>query len=184
MARDDRPVESSRVAKSIGHEETFARDLFDTSELLSEVVRLSDAVASRLREGQLAARTLTLKVRFATFETVTRSVTLGEPVLTAAAVVRALDPLLRGVDTSRGIRLVGVHASHFAEAVEQLSLLDLVQPESGSTEPSARDWVDAAHAIDAIRHRFGASAIGPASAANARGLRLVRKQWGPDHAHP
>jgi DNA polymerase-4 len=172
MGRDERPVEVSRDPKSIGHEETYPHDLHTHEELGRELVRLADAVASRLRKHGLGARTLTIKVRFAGFRTVTRSVTLPDAVATGPELVAALRPLLRALDVSPGVRLLGVSTSHFAGPAQQLSLLD--EP----TEPSRT-----AHAIDEIRERFGSSAIGPASAIDRLGLRVVRKgaqQWGPD----
>ena len=184
MAIDDRPVESDRAMKSIGHEETFARDLYDTAELRTELVRLTDAVATRLRAAGTGARTLTLKVRFAGFITITRSTTLPSPIATAAAILDAVGPLLASIDPSPGVRLIGVHASNFGEPAEQLSLDDLfTNPERAP----ATDWTDASVAIDAIRERFGNSAIGPASTVSRGGLRLVKRgaqQWGPDHDRP
>jgi DNA polymerase IV len=184
--RDERGVESERVAKSVGHEETFARDLFELVALRTEVVRLSDAVSSRLRAAGVGARTITLKVRFGGFETITRSVTLPSPVATAAAILAAVDPLLAQIDTSRGVRLIGVHSSHFGAPAEQLSLLDSLQrpAEDDPTVVPPTDWIDATEAIDAIRSKFGSTAIGPASAVSKKGLRLASKgaqQWGPDH---
>ena len=81
--------------KSIGHEETFATDRHTHAELLRELVRLADAVAARLRAHGGAARTVTLKVRFAGFETITRSVTVAGGVSTAHAIVAAVEPLLQ-----------------------------------------------------------------------------------------
>jgi len=179
-ARDERPVETDRAVKSIGHEETFARDLHTTGELRTELVRLADGVASRLRANRTGARTLTLKVRFAGFATITRSTTLASPVATAVAIIDAIDPLVAAIDPTPGVRLLGVHGSNFGEPVEQLRLEDLLV----DSESPPADWTDASAAIDAIRDRFGASAIGPASAVSGRGLRMVRKgaqQWGPDH---
>ena len=72
-ARDARPVEPSRPPKSVGHEETFAVDLRERADLHREVVRQSDAVAARLRGAGLAGRTVTVKVRFNDFATITRS---------------------------------------------------------------------------------------------------------------
>ena len=208
QAIDDRPVENDRTTKSIGHEETFARDLHGPTELRTELVRLADAVASRLRAAQLGARTMTLKVRFAGFVTITRSVTLPTAVATAAAILDAVGPLLANIDPSPGVRLIGVHASNFGQPSEQLSLDDLFagsastsSGSSGSSAPSnapgsgssprpagaaatANDWVDASAAIDAIRERFGSTAIGPASTVSKQGIRLVKRgaqQWGPDH---
>ncbi len=180
-AIDDRPVESDRAMKSIGHEETFARDLYETTELRTELVRLADAVASRLRASGQGARTMSLKVRFAGFMTITRSTTLPSPVATAAAILDAVDPLLANIDPTPGVRLIGIHSSNFGEPVEQLTLDDLFAAPGVAT---SRDWVDASAAIDAIRERFGSTAIGPASTVSGGGMRLVRRgaqQWGPDH---
>lgn len=180
-ARDDRRVETGRAMKSIGHEETFARDLYDLDQLRTELVRLSDGVASRLRAAGTAGRTMTLKVRFAGFTTITRSVTLSAPVATTAAIVDAVVPLLRSIDPAPGVRLLGVHASNFGAPVEQLQFDDLL---IADPNPAPADWVEASVAIDAIRQRFGDAAIGPASTVGSHGLRLVRRgaqQWGPDH---
>jgi DNA polymerase-4 len=177
---DDRPVEVNRELKSIGHEETFARDIHDPAELDRELVRLCDAVASRLRSRRVGARTCTLKVRFAGFDTITRSTTGREPVDTGPALVAALRPLLASIDPSAGVRLLGVSTSNFGEPVEQLSLLAAGTGSPGEPPPTARD---AAGAVDRIRDRFGSTAIGPASAIGPRGLRLVEpgaQQWGPD----
>src|SRR6188472_2082324 len=76
--RDTRPVETDREAKSIGHEETYPRDLVEPADLERELVRLADAVAARLRRQGVAARTANLKVRFAGFTTITRSVTTAD----------------------------------------------------------------------------------------------------------
>ncbi len=187
-ARDDRPVEVDRAAKSIGHEETFAHDLHTHDELRRELVRLSDGVAGRLRQHGTGARTLALKVRFAGFHTITRSITLPSPVHTAHAILQAVEPLLEAVDPSPGVRLVGVSASHFGTPAEQLSLDDLFADASGTpggpdAAAGAGEWEAAEETVDAIRSRFGSTAIGPASAVSGRGLRLVRKgaqQWGPD----
>jgi DNA polymerase-4 len=173
--RDDRPVEPSREVKSIGHEETYPRDLVDPAELRRELTRLADAVAARLRRQCQAARTATLKVRYAGFRTITRSVTMSTPADTSVELVAALRPALDALDAldvSGGVRLLGVSASNLVEPTRQLNLL------SDSDAPHR-----AADAIDQIRERFGESAIGPASAVGPDGVRLVRKgaqQWGPD----
>lgn len=177
---DDRPVEVDRAVKSIGHEETYPSDLTERDDLERELVRLSDAVASRLRRQGTAARTLTLKVRFAGFRTVTRSVTLPSAVDTTDELVGALRPILRGLDVSDGVRLLGVSGSNFAAPSQQLSLLDI-----GLDEPRRPSRMAAA--VDEIRDRFGSTAIGPASSIGERGLRLVERgarQWGPDRAEP
>ncbi|MEY2446191.1 MAG: polymerase [Ilumatobacteraceae bacterium] len=176
---DDRPVEADRAMKSIGHEETFATDRHTHVELHRELVRLSDAVAARVRAHGGAARTVTLKVRFASFETITRSVTVAGGVSTSHAIVAAAEPLLHAIDPSPGVRLLGVSTSNFASQSQQLSLDDLL--DEGIDDE--HQWLLAEETIDAIRRRFGAGAIGPASAVGDRGLRLVRRgaqQWGPE----
>ena len=180
-AVDDRPVEVDREMKSIGHEETFSTDRHTHAELLCELVRLSDAVAARLRAHAGAARTLTLKIRFAGFETITRSITLPGGVSTAHGIVAAVEPLLQAIDASPGVRLLGVSASNFASGSQQLSLDDLLDDRLDDEH----QWLLAEETVDAIRRRFGTTAIGPASAVSDRGLRVVRRgaqQWGPDES--
>ncbi|MEI7547905.1 MAG: DNA polymerase IV, partial [Actinomycetota bacterium] len=121
-ARDDRPVEVDRCPKSIGHEETFPTDLHTHDELHRQLVRLADGVAGRLRTQGTGARTLTLKVRFNDFHTVTRSLTVPSPVDTAHAITKAVDPLLAAIDPTPGVRLLGVSGSNFGSAAEQLSM--------------------------------------------------------------
>jgi DNA polymerase-4 len=132
-------------------------------EILAEMVRLADLVGSRLRSHELAARTVTLKIRFTTFETITRSVTVDTPVSAGPVIVGVLEPALRSIDPSSGVRLVGVSASNLAAPVEQLSLLE------------DDSWGPASRAVDEIRDRFGHDAISPA---RSLGRRRVRRPWG------
>ncbi|MGH9307199.1 MAG: DNA polymerase IV [Acidimicrobiales bacterium] len=106
--RDARPVVSSRPVKSVGHEETFALDERDPVRLGGHVVRMSDAVASRLRDNCLAGRTVTLKVRFADFRTLTRSLTLSDPCRSGPEIARVAAGLLARLDVHEGVRLLGV----------------------------------------------------------------------------
>ena len=78
-ARDPRPVIVDSRSKSIGHEETFPRDLTDRSVLSRELIRMVDAVATRLHKAGVAGRTIQLKLRFGDFTTITRSATITEP---------------------------------------------------------------------------------------------------------
>ena len=186
--RDDRPVEPDREAKSIGHEETFAHDKFSHDELRREAVRLADAVSTRLRAADTGARTITIKVRFSDFVTITRSRSVAVPVTTAKAIADIADGLLASIDVGAGVRLFGISTSGFGEVVEQLTLDDLAGTSApGRSEADRTEWVSASGAIDAIRERFGTAAIGPASTVSARGLRVVRtgaQQWGPDQQPP
>ncbi|HEY8546629.1 MAG TPA: DNA polymerase IV [Acidimicrobiales bacterium] len=170
---DDRPVEPDQPTKSVGHEETFPRDVHDAERLGREVVRMADGVASRLRAGGLAGRTVTLKLRFGDFRTITRSTTLPGAVDDAPTIARAAGDLLATVDPRPGVRLLGVTVTGLTrDPARQLSFDDL----------GGRSWDDASSAIDEIRARFGDTAIGPAAAMGRDGLRIKRRgddPWGP-----
>lgn len=176
VGADDRPVEPDREAKSIGHEETFGSDTTLPSEMRTHLVRLADAVSARLRKAGVGARTLTLKIRFSDgFHTITRSTTHPEAIDSAEAIVEVLGPIMEMIDPSPGIRLVGVSGSNLGPVFHQMTL-----DEAGDDAPvhGATDG-----ALDRIRDRFGADAIGPASAMKAGKVRNVKRggqQWGPD----
>ncbi len=173
---DDRAVEPDRPLKSVGHEETFPADLHTHAALERELVRLSDSVASRLRAQGLRGRTITIKVRFHDFRTITRASTVPHAVDTGPAILQAAATLLHELDVSSGVRLLGVSASGLtSRSVEQLTL-GIDQDDDGA-------WDHASEAIDAIRRRFGPEAIAPASLAGPGGVRVARRgaqQWSPD----
>lgn len=180
-ARDHRPVVARGVARSIGHEMTYPDDLRERRDLDRELLRLTDAVAHRLRRSALAARTVQLKVRFGDFRTVTRSATLEEPTADALTLVRTARMLLEGVDTGAGVRLLGVSGSQLVGGSEPRGR----QLRLGEGGEDQAPWADATHAIDLIRGRFGPDAIVPAALAEGlgrRGIHVMRRgeqQWGP-----
>jgi DNA polymerase-4 len=178
-AVDPRSVEPEQAARSVGHEETYPRDLHRRGDCELELLRLSDAVASRLRASGTQGRTVTLKVRFGDFRTITRSATVSRATDSAREVASTARRLLAEVDTSPGVRLLGVSVSQLGEeAAEQLSFDEL----SGDRPD---DWRAAEAVVDEIRARFGARAVGPASLAGPDGLRIARRgaqQWGPDES--
>jgi DNA polymerase-4 len=175
-ARDHRAVEPERAVKSVGHEETYAHDLHDVEALQGEAVRLADAVASRLRRAGVVGRTVTIKVRFHDFATITRSHTLPDAVDTGPAIARAARTLLESVDPSAGVRLFGVSVSNLdASGPRQLSLDD-------GADGAGGEWDRASSAVDEVRRRFGDQAVGPAALVGRDGLRVKRQgdtQWGP-----
>lgn len=175
-ARDARPVEPERAAKSVGHEETYAVDHRTRETLHDEAVRLSDGVSRRLRAAGLAGRTVTLKVRFGSFRTITRSRTLPAPVDAGMALARVAAELLDGVDPSEGVRLLGVSVSNLVERPSRQLSMEVTGPGSGR-EPAV------AQAVDQVRRRFGDRAVGPATLLRGpEGLALKRRgdqQWGP-----
>jgi len=185
---DERPVQGGRDVKSMSHEETFSHDITDRDGMRREVVRLADAVASRLRAHGCAARTLTLKIRYANFETITRSTTPGSPLSSAPGMVKALEPMLELIDPTVGVRLIGFSVSGLVEPVEQLSLLGFdslaQESESGGGQTVADidgHWSSASAAIDEIRKKFGRDAINPASSLTRPDRReLGQSPWGPN----
>jgi len=162
---DDRPVETDRGAKSIGQEETFGSDISDLDVARAEMIRLADSVASRLRGSTVAARTVTLKAKFADFDTVTRSVTAGEPLDTAGEIIERLEPALRELIARGPVRLLGVSASNLVEPARQLDLWSQATTGDGLGS-EAHDGAD--RALDEIRARFGRFSIGRASGLRPR----------------
>lgn len=172
--RDDRPVVPDRDPKSIGHEETFGVDAFESSVLRPVLVAQCDAVTRRLRATGRAARTVTLKVRRPDFTSLTRAHTVDVPLTAAPAVLAVAVELLAGLDLSAGVRTLGVSLSNFVEPDAQGTLFA-----AGDTPVDLeRTWAPAATTVDAIRARFGEAAIGPASTAGRR-RRPGSSPWGP-----
>lgn len=192
LGLDDRNVEPDREAKSIGHEETFTNDIFDVNELRRHLVRMSDAVAARVRANGSAARTLTLKIKYSDFQSITRSVTVDEPRSTGPGLVDAIEPLLRAIELSPGVRLLGVSASQFVDAEtrgrgRQVSLFDqtsLFDGEDASTSSTHDEetWSSASEAIDDIRRKFGQGSIRTAAALrdSTDYGEVGERNWGPN----
>jgi DNA polymerase-4 len=159
--RDDRDVEPEREVKSIGHEETFPRDLHERAALEHEIVRLSDKVASRLRAAARVARTVQLKLRYSDFTTITRSRTLAEPTDLALELARTATVLLHDVDLGTGIRLLGVSAQQLepADAVQAALPLDATAP-TGASDHDQRSRLE--RTVDEVRDRYGDGAVVPA----------------------
>ncbi len=151
--RDHRPVVPESAAKSISVEETYERDLRGREAVEGELLRQADRLAGRLRSAGLAGRTLTAKIRFADFTTVTRSVTLGTATDVARDLYRGARDLLRNLDIeAKPIRLVGLGMTGLTSgsAPRQLAVDRPVK------------WDDLAGAVDEVRMRFGTASIRPA----------------------
>ncbi|MBD8869204.1 DNA polymerase IV [Nocardioides donggukensis] len=142
--------------RSMGADETFARDTDDRETILREVLRLSARVATRMRQAQVAGRTVTLRVRFADFTTITRSRTLPEATDVTREVHQVASRLYDGLGLQRArIRLVGVR-------VEGLVPRATVHRQ-GLLGERDHGWSDADRAVDRATRRFGAAAVRPAS---------------------
>ena len=133
--------------KSISHNHTFGEDTDDSNAMSAMLSHLSQKACKRLREAGLAARTLTLTIRYAGFETHTRSKTLAEPLRLDSDIFAVLQVLFRlNRDAKRKVRLLGVCLSGLAHGGEQLGLLDAERRKKQDKLTSA---------ADRLRDRFG-----------------------------
>ena len=161
--RDYRDVIPDEPEKSIGNEETFSEDLDNPEEILREFLRMTEKATARLRERSLFAKTISIKIKFADFSSLTRSKTVPiaiDNTHDTYEVVKALYLALRN-DGAR-IRLVGVSFSQLQEGAP-------VQLELGARE---RGWREADTAIDRAQARFGRGSVRPG--------RLIRPEGGSE----
>jgi DNA polymerase-4 len=162
--RDPRPVEPVRREKSIGSDETFEHDVDDPRVIHRELLKLSDRTAARVRAAGMMGRTVTIKVRFADFTTITRSRTLRDLTDVSREIYATAKSLFDALGLVRArIRLVGVRMEGLVdlEGAPIQGLLD--EPEAG--------WREADRAVDRASARFGAGSVRPASLIGARDRR-------------
>ncbi|MFC7492117.1 MULTISPECIES: DNA polymerase IV [unclassified Knoellia] len=154
--RDPRAVQREQREKSIGADETFEYDIDDPREIHRHLLKLSDRVAARLRAARLTGRTVSIKVRFSDFTTITRARTLREPTDTSREIYETATSLFDALGLQRArIRLVGVRLEKLV-AVEQA-------PIQGMLGEADHGWRDADRAVDRASARFGAGSVRPAS---------------------
>lgn len=159
--RDTRGVTPHQPDKSIGNESTFDHDVDDPDVILRHLMRLSDQVASRMRRAGHVGRTVSIKIRFADFSTITRSRTLQVPTDTAKEIFDVARGLYESLGLQRvRIRLVGVRMEGLGDATEAPHQMSFDEPDHGHR--------DAEVAIDALRSRFGASAVQPGRVVRGR----------------
>lgn len=128
-ADDNRPVEPERETKSISVEDTFEHDIADPAVLAALAQRQADQVVNRLVKAELFARTVTVKVRWPDFSSVSRSRTLNGATDRVEVVARIATELLDGLEVSQGVRLLGVGVSGLVQvAQEPLFELETAQP--------------------------------------------------------
>ncbi|MET0781571.1 MAG: DNA polymerase IV [Microbacterium sp.] len=146
---DARRVDTARVEKSVGHEETFDHDISDPAILRSEFRRLADRVGARLRSHGWEARTIAVKIRFADFTTISRSQTLPEPTAVGQRIGEAALDLFDAVDRRLPVRLVGIRAEKLRPSGDAgLTLWD-----------DDAEWRRIEGAVDDASARFGRGAV-------------------------
>ena len=153
--RDPRTVTPNQAEKSIGAERTFEADIDDPEEILAQILDLSNKVAKRLRAANYFSRTITIKVRFADFTSVTRSKSLTSSTDLATDIYATSKSLFEAMHLQRArIRLVGVRATGLVPTSESSIQLEFSDRDSG--------WREAEEAIDQVSLKFGNSAVKPA----------------------
>jgi DNA polymerase IV len=157
---DQRPVVPWRDPKSIGAEETFGRDTRDVERLRATLLAQADRVAAELRSAGLLGRTVTLKLRFSDFRTVTRRGTGDTPTADGSEIFRRVWTAFSRVPCTQAVRLIGLSVSGFASATapRQLPLL--------SRRPDRTDRIG--QVTDEVRTRFGPEALVRGSLLGAR----------------
>ncbi len=154
--RDSRPVMPTRRERSIGADETFSFDVDDPAYIRRELLKLSDRTAARVRAAGMVGRTISIKVRFSDFTTITRSRTLRDPTDVSRDIYATALALFDGLGLQRArLRLVGVRVE---------GLMDSAQaPVQGLLDEPEHGWRDVDRAVDQASARFGAGAVRPAS---------------------
>ncbi len=148
----DTEVGENLDPRSISHEHTYDEDTADLERLQSTLMRLSEMVGRRLREGGYFARTVQLKLRFQDFTTLTRAHSLEQPTQLDTEIYENIRRLfLRNWKAGQRVRLLGVQTSNFEVRPSQLDLLESSRQER---------WQQALKAADHLRDKFGESAIG------------------------
>jgi DNA polymerase IV len=153
--RDYRDVEPEEVDKSISAAETFDTDTEDQEIVLRELLRLTEKATFRMREKDFSARTISIKVRFADFKTISRSKTVPLAISATHEVYEVVKALFLGLKLDRArIRLVGVSLDGLEDGIDASEQLVLGERENG--------WRQATAAIDKASARFGQGSVRPA----------------------
>jgi len=151
----DTEIGAEEGPKSISHEHTFNEDTADVAQIESTLARLCEMVGRRLRENQLHARTIQLKLRYTDFSTITRAHSVPRATQLDTELFEETRELFRrNWKQGATVRLLGVHASGWSEGDEQLDLLG---------EEKHERWKQALAAADRLRDKFGESAVGLAA---------------------
>lgn len=148
---DGRPVNPHGNAKSISAETTFSRNIKNLSALSGRLWPLCETVARRLKARNLAAKTVTLKLKTSGFRILTRSHSLASPTQLAEVLFRSARPLLQKEADGRAFRLIGIGASGFADAADA-DLPDLL-------DNRVETYAKIENAMDSVRRKFGTPAI-------------------------
>jgi len=153
--RDYRAVTPDEPDKSISAAETFAYDLEDPEAILRELLSLTEKATARLRERKMSAQTISIKVRFADFKTITRSKTVDFPIDGMRECYEVAKKLYEALKLDRArIRLIGIGLEGLVDADGTPMQLVLGERDRG--------WREATAALDQASARFGKGSVRPA----------------------
>jgi DNA polymerase-4 len=111
---DDRPVEPNRIRKSIGKETTFSEDINDTDQMIEVLEDIAAKLENSLIKKDAKGRTITLKMKYFDFQSITRSITIDEPADSASVIMKYVRPLLSKTEAGeKKVRLLGISISNF-----------------------------------------------------------------------
>jgi len=154
--QDTRSVVPTHRERSIGADETFSFDVDDPAYIHRQLLKLSDRTAARIRAAGLVGRTISIKVRFSDFTTITRSRTLRDPTDVSRDIYAIARALFDGLGLQRArLRLVGVRMEGLMDSE--------LAPIQGLLDAPEHGWRDADRAVDRASARFGAGAVRPGS---------------------
>jgi DNA polymerase-4 len=156
MGIDEREVVPEHDAKSIGHEETFLRDIIDADEAKKELLSLANRVSRRMRGKGVTGKTVTLKVKYSDFVQITRAGTLPEPTEDSRKIYSTACSLMEKTEVGkRPVRLLGISVSQlsFVGQVEQLALFD--------ENETSKKRKDLNRALDSLCDKHGEKSIRP-----------------------
>ena len=150
---DTRKVHAPAEEKSISSEQTFYTPLYKVADVEEVMLSQAHVLARKLRGKKKSAKTISIKIKFSHFQSLTRSRTLIEDVTTAEKIYNVAKELLRDIDVRSGVRLVGLRVSQLNYgAMAQLDIFG----DSGRQENVEK-------AMDKIKDRFGSALVSPAS---------------------
>ena len=117
---DERPVQTSRIRKSVGSERTLKEDITDIDQISHVIEALTDKITEVLQARKIRCRTVTLKIRYHDFVTITRSVSCREAIGNKKEIISYIPALLEKTEAgSRPVRLLGVSASNLVHQTEK-----------------------------------------------------------------
>ena len=196
-AEDYREVVVDREVKSVGHDQTFARSLEGSSELIEAAKTHAGVVARALRDQGRVARTITVVLRFDDLTSISRSQTLPFGLDDEVAILAIAEALIESVDLPQSVRLLGIHASSLlGRGDNHVQLSFALHPETSKSRERAQDLSlerQIGHealrdAVDEVRRRFGRTSLGTAAELKDEGVDIAtqrgRHAFGPERTDP